>query len=150
MKLIKNKIVLFALLSLMFLIGCLLGMKVTSYLYKKYCFSQILDHDAIALASKIDTVCQLRLGQVGNTIDLLEKGIDWNIVALAQTPNIREVDYKYNILRAAKTYREVVPSRSQATGMVNDILSGVEKIDSFENNTPLCCLVEYAKSQKKL
>ncbi|OGL43195.1 MAG: hypothetical protein A2161_01375 [Candidatus Schekmanbacteria bacterium RBG_13_48_7] len=150
MKLIKKKLVLFALFSSVFTAGCLLGMKVTSHIYNKCCFSQILDHDAIALASKIDTVCQLRLGQVGVTIDLLEKGIDWNIVALAQAPNIREGDYRYNILRAAKTYRAIFPSHSLLTDIVDDALSDIKKIESFEYDTPLCCLVRSAGRQKNL
>jgi hypothetical protein len=150
MKLISKKLGLYILFCLVCFAGFIVGIKTTSYYYNTYCFSQILDRDAIALASQINTVCQLRLGQVGTTIDLLEKEIDWNIVALAQTPNIPEGDYRYNILSAAKTYREIVPSHSQFTHMIDYILSDIEKIDSFEYDTPLCCLVEYTKNQNKL
>ena len=150
MKLIKNKLVLFALFSAVFGIGCFLGMKVTSYLYNEYCFSQILDTDAIALASKIDTVCRLRLGQVGATIEFLETEIDWNIVALANSANIQEGDYRHNILRAAKTYRELYHSQSLAADMVNEVLSDIKKMDSFEYESPLCCLVRSAGHQKNL
>jgi len=150
MKLISNKLGFCILFCLVCFAGFLAGLKTTSYLYNKYFFSQILDRDAIALASQINTVCQLRLGQVGTTIDLLEKEIDWNIVGLAQAPNIQKDDYRYNILRAAKTYRELCHSRSQIADVVDNALSNIEKIYMFEHDSPLCRLVEYAESQKKL
>ena len=150
MKLISNKLRLCILFLLVCAVGFIAGLETTSYLYNKYYFSQILDHDAIELASQIDTVCQLRLGQVGATIDILEKRIDWNIACLAQTPYIPENDYRHNILRAAKTYRSIYPSRSQIADKVAYILSNIEKIYLFESNSPLCRLVEYAESQKKL
>jgi hypothetical protein len=150
MKLINNKLGLCILFCLVCFAGFIVGIKITSYYYNTYCFSRILDRDAIALASQINTVCQLRLGQVGTTIDLLEKEIDWNIVGLAQTPNVQEGDYRYNILRAAKTYREIYPSRSQVADVVYNALSNIEKIYMFEYDTPLCRLVECAESQKKL
>jgi hypothetical protein len=150
MKLISNKLGLCILFCLVCFTGFFAGLKTTAYLYYKYGFSQILDSSALDLASQIDTVCQLRLGQVGTTIDNLEKRIDWNIVGLAQTPNIQEGDYRYNILRAAKTYREIYPSRSQVADIVDNALSNIEKIYLFESDTPLCRLVKYAESQKKL
>jgi len=150
MKLMNNKLGLCILFCLVCFAGFLAGLKTTSYLYNKYCFSQILDRDAIALASQINTVCQLRLGQVGTTIDLLEKEIDWNIVGLSQAHDIQKNDYRYNILRAAKTYREIYHSRSQIADVVDNALSNIEKIYMFEYDSPLCRLVEYAESQKKL
>jgi len=150
MKLMNNKLGLCILFCLVCFAGFFAGLKTTSYLYYKYYFSQILDRDALDLASQIDTVCQLRLGQVGATIDLLEKRIDWGIVALAQSTNIQEGDYRYNILRAAKTYREIYHSRSQIADTVDCILSDIEKIYLFEYDGPLCRLVEYSKSQKTL
>jgi hypothetical protein len=150
MKLIKNKLVIFALFAAVFAIGCFLGMEATSHLYDKYCFSQLLDCNALDLASQINIVCQLHLGQIASTIDHLEKGIDWNIVALARNTNIQKDDYRYRILRAAKTYRGIYHSRSQIADMVDCILNDIEKIYVFEYDSPLCRVVENAKYQKKL
>jgi hypothetical protein len=150
MKLTKNVPVLFALFAVVFAVGCLIGMEAASHLYSKYCFSQTLDSNTIELASQINIVCRLRLGQIAATIDYLEEGIDWNIVVLAQAPNVKENDYRYNILRAAKTYREIYHSRSQAADMINDILKDIEKIQVFKYDNPLCRLVEYSKNQKEL
>jgi hypothetical protein len=102
------------------------------------------------LAWQIDTVCQLRLGQVGATIEYLENAIDWNIASLARSADMKENDYRYNILSAAKTYREIVPSCSPITDIVNDILNDIKKMDSFEYDSPLCSLVKSTECQKNL
>lgn len=150
MKLIQNKFALVIFFILVLAFGFFAGLKTTSHLYHKYCFSKILDDNAIVLAWQINTVCQLRLGQVEETIDYLEKAIDWSIVSLARSADIKEDDYRYRILNGAKIYRQIYNSRSHISDLVEDVLNDINEVYLVESDSPLCRLVEYSKNQKKL
>jgi len=150
MKLMNNKLGLCILFCLVCFAGFLAGLKTTSYFYRKYCFSQILDDNALMLAWQINTVCQLRLGQIEETVDYLEKAIDWNIVSLARSADMKEDDYRYGILSVAKTYRQIYHSHSLITDSVEDVLNDINEVYLVESDSPLGRVVECAESQKKL
>lgn len=146
MKLIQNKFALVIFFILVLAFGFFAGLKTTAHLYHKYCFSKILDDNAIVLAWQINTVCQLRLGQVEETIDYLDKAIDWNIVSLAWSADIKEEDYRYRILGGAKLYRQVYHSHSQIADLVEDVLNDINGVYLVEGDSPLCRLMEYSKN----
>jgi len=150
MKLMNNKLGLCILFCLVCFAGFLAGLKTTSYFYRKYGFSQILDDNALMLAWQINTVCQLRLGQIEETVDYLEKAIDWNIVSLARSADMKEDDYRYGILSVAKTYRQIYHSHSLITDSVEDVLNDINEVYLVESDSPLGRVVECAESQKKL
>lgn len=150
MKLIRKKLALVIFFILVLAFGFLAGLKTTAYLYKKHCFSKILNDNAMMLAWQIDTVCQLRLGHVEETITYLENAIDWNIVSLARSADMKEDDYRYIILSAAKTYRQVYRSHSSINDLVEDVLNNINEVYLVEGDSPLGRVVEYAKFQKKL
>ena len=129
-------------LVLAFIIGCLIGLFVSSYLYYKYVFSNVEDRNATDLARQINTLSRLRLGEVDAVIDNMEMKVDSNIVSIALTPNRSLTDYRRRVLRGAKTYREIYPSKSEAASSVRDALREIQKIDTFTCKTPLCRLVE--------
>ena len=149
MKLIQKKFALVIFFILVLAFGFIAGLKTTAYLYKKHCFSKILNDNAMMLAWQIDTVCKLHLGQVEETIDYLENAIDLNIVSMARSADMNEGDYKYLILSAAKTYRQVYRSHSSINDSVEDVLNDINDVYLVEGDSPLGRVVEYAKFQKK-
>ena len=149
MKSIKRKFALSILFLLVFTVGCFVGFATSSYLYYRHVFSKAVDRNAIELASQINRVCQLRLGEVDTAIEHLEMMIDGNIVSVVLTPHIPETDYRHRILRAAKTYREIYPSKSEMASKVAGALKEVPKIDTFKCDSPLSRLVKHAESQKE-
>ena len=148
MKLTKGKLWLCVLFFIVFIVGCFVGIGAASYQYYRYVFSKEVDRSAIELASQINIMCQLRLGEVDAAITQLENMIDINVVSVALTPNIPETDYRHRVLRAVKTYREIYPSKSQFASKADDALEDIPKIDTFKCDNPLCRLVEHAESQK--
>ena len=150
MKLISKKLRLCILFCLVCFAGFFAGLKTTGYIYHKHCFSKILDDNALMIAWQINTVCQLRLGQIEETVDYLEKAIDWNIVSLARSADMKEDDYRYGILSVAKTYRQIYRSHSLITDSVEDVLNDINEVYLVESDSPLGRVVEYAKFQKKL
>lgn len=148
MKLSKGKLGLSVSFFLVFTVGCLVGLTASSYLYYRHVFSKAVDRSAIELAMQITPVCELRLGEIDAAIEHLERMIDNNIVSVALTPDIPKTDYRHRVLRAAKTYREIYPSKSEMASKVTDALKEIPKIDTFKCNSPLCRLVKLATADK--
>ena len=148
MKLSKSKIVFSVSFFLVFIVGCFIGLMASSYLYYRHVFSKTVYRNAIELASQINKVCQLRLGETDAVIKDLERMIDSNIISVALTPHIPETDYRHKALRAAKTYREIYPSESSVASQVADALKEIPKIGTFKCDSSLCRLVKSAASQK--
>jgi len=147
-KLTKRKIGLFVIFLLVFLAGYMVGIAKASYLYYRYVFSKAVDRSAIELAMQITPVCQLRLGEVDAAIETLERMIDNNIVTIDQTPYIPKTDYRHGVLRAAKTYREIYPSKTEFAPKVADALRDIPKIETFKCENSLARLVKRSESQK--
>ena len=145
MRVQKGKFGLVVLLFIVFIVGCLIGIVTSSYLYYQHVFSKIVDQNAIDLGSQVRKVSQLRLGEVDDVINDLEISIDSNIRSAAQTPYIVIEDYRYKTLRAAKTYREIYPSQSQNASQVNDALREIPKFETFDCQGPLYRLVKQAE-----
>jgi len=133
---------------LVFVLGGLIGMFGASYLYYRYVFSKAVDEAAVELGWQIRTLSQLRLGETDSAINDIEMGVDANIRSIALTPHIPITDYRYKVLRAAKTYREIYPSKSEISSQVNDALREIPKIDTFKCEGPLCRLVKQAEENK--
>jgi hypothetical protein len=148
MTLSKSKLGLSVSFFLVFTIGCLVGLMASSYLYYRHVFSKMANENAVNLGWGINRLCELRLGEVDAAIKHLERNIDNNIVTVALTLNIPETDYRHRMLRAAKTYREIYPSKSEMASKVTDALKGIPKIDTFKCNNPLCRLVKLATADK--
>lgn len=144
----KRKIGLFVLFLLLFFVGFVVGVGTSSYAYYRHIFSKAVDRSAIELALQIGPVCQLRLGEVDAAIQALEGMIDNNIIAVAQTPLIPKTDYRHGVLRAAKTYREIYPSKSGFASKVDDALRDIPKLETFKCENSLARLVKRAKSQE--
>jgi hypothetical protein len=148
MKFTKRKIGLFVLFLLVFFAGYVVGVGTSSYLYYRHVFSKAVDRSAIELASQIQPVCQLRLGEVDAAIETLDRMIDNNIIAVVQTPLIPKTDYRHGVLRVAKTYREIYPSKSGFASKVTDALSDIPKIETFKCENSLARLVKRSEAQK--
>lgn len=148
MKSRKRKIGLLALFLLVFFVGCWLGFGTSSYLYYRHVFSKAVDRSATELALQIRPVCHLRLGEVDAAIKTLDGMIDNNIVAVAQTPLIPKTDYRHRVLRAAKTYREIYPSKSGFASKVDDALRDIPKLETFKCENSLARLVKRSESQE--
>lgn len=112
MRLPKSKLGFAVLLFLIFVVGYFAGLMTSSYLYYRHVFSKAVNENAVDLGWEITTLSQLRLGEIDVVIDDLEMRIDGNIRSVALTPNIPRTDYRYRILKAAKTYRDIYPSIS--------------------------------------
>jgi len=147
MSVAKGKLGLVVLLFIVFIVGCLVGLGTSSYLYYRNVFSKRLDRNATDLGGQINTVSRLRLGEIDGVINDLEMSIDGNIRSVALTPHIPRTDYRYKVLRAAKTYREIYPSKSGKASQVNEALREIPKIHSFKCESPLCRLVDRVKDE---
>jgi hypothetical protein len=148
MRLPKSKHGPAVLLFLVFVVGCFAGLMTSSYLYYRHVFSKAVDENAVDLKWEITTVSRLRLGEIDSIINDLEIRIDGNIRSVTLTPNIPRTDYRYEVLKAAKTYREIYPSRSEIAFQVNDALKDIPKIETFECETSLYRLVKYTKEKE--
>lgn len=138
----------FGLVVLVFLFGCFIGLFGASYQYYKHVFSKAAAQNAEDVSWQIMTVSNLRLGEIDDAINFLEKKIDSNILAIARTQNITEDDYRYYVLRTAKTYREIYPSNSGNASQVVSALEEFPKLEKFKCENSLCRLVKQTPSQK--
>ena len=68
----KGKIGFGVLLFIVFIVGCLVGLVTSSYLYYQHVFSKMVDQNAIDLGWQVRTVSQLRLGEIDDVINYLE------------------------------------------------------------------------------
>ena len=148
MKMAKNKIKFTILILIVFVVGAFIGLGTSSYLYYRHVFSRMADETAIILGDRINTLCQLRLGEIDKVIDHLESSIDMGIVSITQTPNIPQTDYRYRVSRAAKTYRQLYPSKSQSADKVTEALRDIPKIETFKCKNALCRLVTRMSEEK--
>ena len=148
MRLPKSKLGLAVILFLVFVVGSFVGLMASSYLYYRHVFSKAVDENAVDLGWEINTVSRLRLGEIDAVINDLEMRVDGNIRSVALTPNIPVTDYRYEVLKAAKTYRDIYPSRSKRAFQVNDALKDIPKIETFECESPLCRLVKHTKDKE--
>ena len=148
MRLPKSKLGIAVLLFLVFVVGCFVGLMTSSYLYYRHVFSKAVDENAVDLGWEITTVSRLRLGEIDAVINNLEMRVDGNIRSVALTPNIPRTDYRYEVLKAAKTYRDIYPSRSEIAFQVNDALKDIPKIETFECETSLYRLVKHTKEKE--
>ncbi len=148
MRLPRSKFGLAVLFFLVFVVGCFAGLMTSSYLYYRHVFSKAVDENAVDLRWEIMTLSRLRLGEIDAVIDDMEMRVDGNIRSVALTPNIPRTDYRYEALKAAKTYRDIHPSQSKRAFQVNDALKDIPKIETFECETPLCRLVEHAREKE--
>ena len=136
------------LVVLVFLVGCFIGLFGASYQYYKHVFSKAVAQNAEDVNWQIRIVSNLRLGEIDDAINFLERKIDSNILAIARTHNITETDYRYGVLREAKTYREIYPSNSAKASQVINALEEFPKLEKFKCENSLCRLVKQAQSQK--
>ena len=149
MRLPKSKLGLAVILFLVFVVGSFVGLMTSSYLYYRHVFSKnMVDRNAVDLGWEINTVSRLRLGEIDAVINDLEMRVDGNIRSVALTPNIPGTDYRYEVLKAAKTYRDIFPSRSERAFQVNDALKDIPKIETFECESSLCRLVKHTKDKE--
>ncbi len=148
MKLTKRKIGFFVLFLLVFFAGYKVGEVKASIMYYRHVFSKVVDRSATELALQIRPVCHLRLGEVDAAIKTLDGLIDNNIIAVAKTPLIPKTDYRHRVLRAAKTYRELYPSKSGFASKVDDALRDIPKLETFKCENSLTRLVKRAEAQK--
>ena len=147
MKIIKSKIGLMVLIFIVFVIGAFTGLGTSSYLYYRHVFSRIADNAAASLGERINTLSQLRLGEIDNAIENLECSIDRYILSI-QIHSIPQTDYRYHFLRGAKTYRELYSSKSQVASKVMETLRDIPKIEIFKCDSPLCRLVTRMSEEK--
>ncbi len=136
------------LVVLVFIVGCFTGFFGSSYLYHKHVFSKAVAQNAANVNWQIMLVSNLRLGEIDDAINVLEKGIDSNILAIARTHNITETDYRYRVLRTAKTYREIYPSSSGKASQVMNALEEFPKLEQFKCEGSLYRLVKQAQLQE--
>ncbi|MEA3226202.1 MAG: hypothetical protein U9Q07_09640 [Planctomycetota bacterium] len=148
MRLPRSKLGLAVLFFLVFVVGCFVGLMTSSYLYYRHVFSKAVDENAVDLKREITILSQLRLGEIDAVIDDLEMRVDGNIRSVALTPNIPRTDYRYKVLKAAKTYRDIYSSKSERASQVTGVLKDIPKIETFECETPLCRLVKHAKEKE--
>ncbi len=132
MKLFARKFGIAAALLLVFAIGCVAGLLGASWLYYRHVFSRQVDRTAVDLTMQVNTASQLRLGEVNGVINDLETRIDMGIVSVGLTPHIPITDYRRRVLRGAKTYREIYPSKSTIASRVAEALEKVAKIEMEE------------------
>ena len=144
MRSLRRKIGLSGLLLVVFIIGCVVGVMTSSYLYYRHVFSKVVDENASDLIRQINTLCKLRLGEVESVIDDLETRVDTNVRSVALTSHIPRTDYRHGALRTAKTYREIYPSRSEIASEANDALKGIAKFETFKCESSLSRLVKQA------
>lgn len=149
MKLTKKKIGLFTLFLFVFIVGGILGLGTSSYLYYRLVFSNMADETAAVISEKISYLCLLRIGDVNTTIDRLETSVDTGLASITQIPRIPQTDYRYRVLRAAKTYKEFYPS-SFDNPLLTEALKNIPKIEEneFKCEGPLCRLVKYHSSKE--
>jgi hypothetical protein len=149
MKLTKSKIGLFTLFLFVFIVGGILGLGTSSYLYYRYVFSNMADETAINVSTQLSYLCLLRIGDVNTAIDLMETAVDTGIVNITQTPNIPQTDYRYRVLRGVKTYRQLYPSKLENPKLSEALknIPGIEEIE-FKCESPLCRLVKYHSSKE--
>lgn len=145
----KRKLRFFALASLIFVLGCILGLMGSSYLYYRHVFSYMATETAANLSMRINTLSRLRLGEVDAAIESLESTVDIAITSIARTPHIPQTDYRHSALRGAKTYREIYPSKSEVAPQVVEALRNIPKIEIFKCDNPLCRLVKQQKTNKE-
>ena len=85
MKQTKGKVKRTVLLLVVFIVGCLTGLMVSSYLYYRHVFSKAVNQSAIDLSGEIRRLSQLRLGDVDAAIEDSERTMDYAIVSIATT-----------------------------------------------------------------
>ena len=129
---------------LVFLAGCVVGLFGGSWLWYRHVIGTQVDQVAVNLAMDIHRASQLRIGEVDAALDELEGSIDRGIVAVGLTPHIPITGLRRKQLRAAKTYRQMYPSKSQLASQVAEALAKVRRIeiDEFKCDSPLCRLVK--------
>ena len=138
-------------LLLVFVAGCVVGLMGASWLWYRHVYGRQVDEVAVALGMNVARASQLRLGEVDAALDALEMGIDAAVVSVGLNPLIPITELRQRQLRAAKTYREIYPSRSEGASQVTEALAKVERIalDEFKCNSSLYRLVKEASSQKE-
>ncbi len=148
MKFTKKKIGLFVLLLFVFIVGGILGLGTSSYLYYRHVFSNMADETAINVSTQLSYLCLLRIGDVNTAIEHMETAVDTGIVNITQTPNIPQTDYRYRTLRSVKTYRQFYPSRPENPEL-SEALKNIPRIEEseFKCESPLCRLVKYHSSK---
>jgi len=137
-------------LLLVFVAGCIVGLFGASWLWYRYVFGGQADQAALNLDMDIRTASQLRIGEADALLDDLEMRIDSGIVSVGLTPHIPiTTELRRRRLRAAKTYREMYPSRSALASQVAEALATVQRIeiDEFGCDSALCRLVRDAESR---
>lgn len=134
---------------LVFVVGGILGLGTSSYLYYRYVFSNMANETAINVSTQLSHLCLLRIGDVNTAIDLMETAVDSGIVNITQTPNIPQTDYRYRVLRGVKTYRQLYPSRPE-NPKLSEAMKNIPKIEEneFKCESPLCRLVKYHSSKE--
>jgi len=140
-------------LLLVFVAGCVVGLLGASWLYYRHFFGRQVEEVAVALALDVATASRLRLGEVDAALHDLEMRIDSGIVivSVGHTPHIPITELRRRHLRAAKTYREIYPSRSEVASQVTEALAKVERIalDEFKCKSSLYRLVRDAESRNR-
>lgn len=136
---------------LVFVAGCAVGVFGASRAYYRFHMGTRVDEVAVDLGMQVTTASRLRLGEVDSVINDLETRIDMGIVSVGLTAHIPITDDRRDVLRGAKTYREIYPSKSKIASQVAEALEKVAKIEieEFTCEGPLCRLVEDGAPQKE-
>ena len=78
---------------LVFLVGCVVGLMGSSYLYYRHVYPNVVDTRTHDLASQLNTLSHLRMGEIEPVVSDLEMLVDGNVVDLARgIPHIPETD----------------------------------------------------------
>ena len=133
-----------AVLLVVFVIGCFVGLMTSSYLYYEHVFSKAADERAIALHQNVIALSHLRLGEIDTLIDVYETRVDSEIRTISQNLRTPPNDSSYKVLKAAKTYRELYPSTSKLASKVKDSLKDIPKLQASKCENSLRRLVEKA------
>ncbi|GEM_PF-898088 len=148
MMLLRQRIGRAGMFLLAFVVGALVGLAASAYLYHKYVFSWTATNQAADIAWQLRTVSHLRLGETEEAVELIEEQIDFHVVALGQERSTAKDGYPYHVLREARTYRDLFPSDSSHSSKAIHILEEYPALGTFECVNSLARLAQRARSQE--
>lgn len=145
-----RKVVLAAGFVLVFLAGLLGGAIFASIQYYRHVFSKLGDEFAPKLSSDIRTLSQLRLGETEAAIADLEQNVDGGILMIGgKGPLVSITGERLKALKAARTYRSLVPPAPSRAASITAVLKDVPEIEKSVCDAPLCRLIARRESEKE-
>ncbi|HBG78256.1 MAG TPA: hypothetical protein DDW84_05320 [Phycisphaerales bacterium] len=134
-------------IAAVFILGGVVGLFGSSYLYYKHVFSQLTMQDAETLHWRLVLASKMRLGESDNAVSFLEEGIDSELLGLKNS-KFPKNDFCYYALMEAKTYRNLYPSNSRMSSQVTDALVDIQKLETFRCEGALSRLVKQNQTKK--